>query len=116
MGKNVIRSIRKGSAQWSEEDRLQLVSILAKAGYAVKIGRRIVPGTENKSKPQMEYTVEYWESEVQMKIGEVVEILSREKDNYSFGDYRYEAIMNACRILEKLPRSEEADTYEPIPN
>lgn len=51
-----------------------------------------------------------------MKIGEVVEILIREKDNYSFGDYRYEAIMNACRILEKLPRSEEADTYEPIQN
>lgn len=45
MATNIIRSIRKGSAQWSEEDRLQLVSILAKAGYAVKIGRRIVPGT-----------------------------------------------------------------------
>lgn len=46
MSTNIIRSIRKGSAQWSEEDRLQLVSILAKAGYAVKIGRRMVPGTE----------------------------------------------------------------------
>lgn len=63
MSTNIIRSIRKGSAQWSEEDRLQLVSILAKAGYAVKIGRRMVPGTENKPKPQMEYTVEYWEAE-----------------------------------------------------
>ena len=29
MSTNIIRSIRKGSAQWSEEDRLQLVSILA---------------------------------------------------------------------------------------
>lgn len=61
IAKQIIRSIRKGSAQWSEEDRLQLVSILAKAGYAVKIGRQVVPGTENKSKPQMEYIVEYWE-------------------------------------------------------
>ena len=63
MATNIIRSIRKGSAHWREEDRLQLVSILAKAGYAVKIGRRIAPGTENKPKPQMEYTVEYWEAE-----------------------------------------------------
>lgn len=37
MSTNIIRSIRKGSAQWSEEDRLQLVSILAKAGYAVRL-------------------------------------------------------------------------------
>ena len=63
MATNIIRSIRKGSAQWSEEDRLQLVSILAKAGYDVKIGRRIVRGTEDKAKPQMEYTVECWEVE-----------------------------------------------------
>lgn len=63
MEKQIVRSIRKGSAQWSEEDRLQLVSILAKAGYVVKLGRRVVPGTENKPKPQMEYTVEYWEAE-----------------------------------------------------
>lgn len=63
MGTQIIRSIRKGSAQWSEEDRLQLVSILAKAGYAVKIGKRISPGQENKARPQMEYTVEYWETE-----------------------------------------------------
>lgn len=61
--KQIVRSIRKGSAQWSEEDRLQLVSILAKAGYVVKLGRRVVPGTESKAKPQMEYTVEYWEEE-----------------------------------------------------
>lgn len=63
MGTNIIRSIRKGSAQWNEEDRLQLVSILAKAGYTVKIGRCMVRGTEDKAKPQMENTVEYWEAE-----------------------------------------------------
>lgn len=51
-----------------------------------------------------------------MRIGEVVEILIREKDNYRFGDYRHEAILCACRILEKLPRNEEANTYEPIKN
>lgn len=63
MGTNIIRSLRKGSVQWNEEDRLQLVSILAKAGYTVKIGRRMVRGTEDKAKPQMENTVEYWEAE-----------------------------------------------------
>jgi len=61
MGKNVIRSIRKGTCQWNEEDRLQLIGILAKAGYAVRIGRQPVPGTEDKKSAQMEYTVEYWE-------------------------------------------------------
>lgn len=61
MDKQVIRSIRKGSAQWNEEDRLQLLTLLAKAGYAVKLGRRKVPGTESRTNAQMEYTVEYWE-------------------------------------------------------
>lgn len=61
MTKNVIRSIRKGTCQWNEEDRLQLIGILAKAGYAVKIGRQQVPGTEEKKSVQYEYTVEYWE-------------------------------------------------------
>lgn len=58
---NVIRSIRKGSVQWNEEDRLALIGILAKAGYATKLGRQVVPGTEEKKSPQYEYTVEYWE-------------------------------------------------------
>lgn len=44
MAKQTIRSIRKGSVQWNEADRLQLVTLLAKAGYVVKIGRRVVPG------------------------------------------------------------------------
>ena len=39
MDRKIIRSIRKGSAQWNEEDRLQLVTLLVKAGYCVKIGR-----------------------------------------------------------------------------
>ena len=61
--KYVIRSIRKGSAQWNEDDRLQLVTLLAKAGYSVRLGRRTVPGTEKRQNPTMEYTVEYWEEE-----------------------------------------------------
>lgn len=62
MAKQIIRSIRKGSAQWNEEDRLTLVGILAKAGYCVKIGRHPIPAKNSDSKkPQMEYTVEYWE-------------------------------------------------------
>ena len=46
MAKQSIRSIRKGSVQWNEEDRLQMVSMLAKAGYAVQIVRKEVPGGE----------------------------------------------------------------------
>ena len=30
MAKQIIRSIRKGSVQWNEEDRLQMVSMLAR--------------------------------------------------------------------------------------
>ena len=48
MAKQSIRSIRKGSVQWNEEDRLQMVSMLAKAGYAVQIVRKEVPGGENR--------------------------------------------------------------------
>ena len=55
---NVIRSIRKGTAQWNEEDRLKIATLLLKAGYSVRIGRHPVP--EGK-KNQMECTVEYWE-------------------------------------------------------
>ena len=62
MGKQVIRSIRKGSAQWNEEDRLQMVTLLAKAGYSVRIGRQPVPGQASEKKnTQMEYTVEFLE-------------------------------------------------------
>lgn len=41
--RNVIRSIRKGSVQWSEEDRLKVATLLLKAGYAVKLNRQPIP-------------------------------------------------------------------------
>lgn len=43
--RNRIYSLRKGSVQWNEEDRLSLCGMLIKAGYAA----------------QYEYFVEYWE-------------------------------------------------------
>lgn len=48
-----------------------------------------------------------------MKIGEIVEILIRVKDDYSYTDYRKQAIEEACNLLDKLPRMEEAREYEP---
>lgn len=59
MAKQIIRSIRKGSVQWNEEDRLQMVSMLAKAGYAVQIIRQEVPGRGKNA--QYEYVIEYGE-------------------------------------------------------
>lgn len=61
MAKQSIRSIRKGSVQWNEEDRLQMISMLAKAGYAVQIVRKEVPGGENRKSAQYEYVIEYGE-------------------------------------------------------
>lgn len=61
MAKQSIRSIRKGSVQWNEEDRLQMVSMLAKAGYAVQIVRKEVPGGEYRKSAQYEYVIEYGE-------------------------------------------------------
>ncbi len=43
-----------------------------------------------------------------MKIGEIVEMLISVKDDYSFGDYRKEAIEEACNLLDRLPAEEEA--------
>lgn len=63
MEKQMIRSLRKGSVQWNEEDRIQLVALLAKCGYAVRIGRRVIPGQTDKKNAQTEYTVEFWEEE-----------------------------------------------------
>lgn len=48
-----------------------------------------------------------------MKIGEIVEILIRVKDDYGYGDFRREAVEQACNMLDKLPRMEEATEYEP---
>lgn len=56
----VIRSIRGGSAGLNEEDRLALAGLLIKAGYAVRIGHREVPGN---AKGKKEYIVEYWEKD-----------------------------------------------------
>lgn len=51
-----------------------------------------------------------------MKIGEIIEVLISEKDNYSFPDYRREAMEEACNLLSRLPRMEEACTYEQVKN
>ena len=61
MAKQIIRSIRKGSVQWNEEDRLQMVSMLAKAGYAVQIVRKEIPSSETRKPTQYEYVIEYGE-------------------------------------------------------
>lgn len=67
MGKNIIRSIRKGSVQWNEEDRLQLATLLLKCGYTAKITHRILPGQEEKKNGQKEYVVEFWEDKDESK-------------------------------------------------
>lgn len=59
MAKQIIRSIRKGSVQWNEDDRLQMVAMLAKAGYAVQIVRKEIPSTEGSKRLQYEYVIEY---------------------------------------------------------
>lgn len=59
--RNRIYSLRKGSVQWNEEDRLALAGMLIKAGYAVRIGRCAVDGQEEKKNAQQQYFVEYWE-------------------------------------------------------
>ena len=56
----VIRSIRGGSAGLNEEYRLALAGLLIKAGYAVRIGHREIPGN---AKGKKEYIVEYWEKD-----------------------------------------------------
>lgn len=60
MAKQIIRSIVK--ARYSgEEDRLQMVSMLAKAGYAVQIVRKEIPSSETRKTTQYEYVIEYGE-------------------------------------------------------
>ena len=60
MVKQVIRSIRKGSVQWNEEDRLQVAALLLKCGYTVKITHRLIPEQTGKAN-QKEYIIEFWE-------------------------------------------------------
>lgn len=38
-----------------------LCGMLIKAGYAARIGRGMIPGTEGRKTAQYEYFVEYWE-------------------------------------------------------
>lgn len=59
--KNVIRSIRKGTAQWNEEDRIKIATLLIKAGYAVRFKHQSVPGSSTGKNQRMEYVIEYWE-------------------------------------------------------
>ncbi len=61
MARQIIRSIRKGSVQWNEEDRLQIATLLLKCGYSARITNQVVPGQEEKKNAQKEYVVEFWE-------------------------------------------------------
>ena len=61
MEKATIRSIRKGSVQWNEDDRLQIATLLDKCGYTVKIVHRAVPGQADRANATKEYVIEYWE-------------------------------------------------------
>lgn len=50
-----------------------------------------------------------------MIIGVVIEELINLKDKHDdLKASEYKAIVEACNLLEKLPRFEEASTYEPI--
>ena len=53
----IIRNVRGGTVGLNE-DRLMIARLLVKAGYAVKIGYRTIPGN---AKGKKEYIVEYWE-------------------------------------------------------
>lgn len=48
-----------------------------------------------------------------MTIGEIVERLIIVKGDYAFEDFRNEAIEEACNLLSRLPRTAEANTYDP---
>jgi len=48
-----------------------------------------------------------------MIIGEVVEILIRIKDQQKVLSREEQALIEACNLLDKLPRMAEATTYEP---
>lgn len=61
VNKSVIRSIRKGTAQWDEDDRLKIATLLIKAGYVVRLKRQPVPGGSSGKNQRMEYVIEYWE-------------------------------------------------------
>ena len=52
-----------------------------------------------------------------MKIGEIVEHLIRIRDNRNINYYTEqedEALIEACNLLDKLPRMEEATEYKEV--
>ncbi|MFV0241454.1 MAG: hypothetical protein ACK5H4_15625 [Lacrimispora sphenoides] len=52
-----------------------------------------------------------------MIIGEIVERLIGIKDEHNdLFSGEYQAIIEACNLLAKLPRLEEATSYEPVKN
>lgn len=51
-----------------------------------------------------------------MKIGEIVERLIGIKDSHDLPSFEYEAVLEACNLLDKLPRLEEANAYAPVKN
>lgn len=61
MERQLIRSIRRGSVQWNEEDRLQLATLLVKCGYTVKLSNRVISGQAERAKAAKEYVIEFWE-------------------------------------------------------
>lgn len=48
-----------------------------------------------------------------MKIGEIVENLIYIKDHTALYGQEYEAVIEACNLLDKLPRLQKAAEYEP---
>lgn len=50
-----------------------------------------------------------------MRIGEVVELLIGIKDDCELYPMQYQAIIEACNLLDRFPRMEEATTHEPKP-
>ena len=60
----IIRSIRGGSAGLNGEDRLTIAKLLLKAGYAVRILHRDIPGN---TKGKKEYVVVFEEPEKEVK-------------------------------------------------
>lgn len=56
----IIRNIRGGTVGLKEEDRIEIASLLIKAGYMVKIGYQEIP---NDKKGKKEYIIEYYEDE-----------------------------------------------------
>lgn len=51
-----------------------------------------------------------------MKIGEIVEVLIGLRGNSPMLSEEEIALAEACNLLDKLPRMEEASTYEPVKN